>query len=182
MSENRSLPESSAVPQKEARIAASSPRVILRFGSKVPPGIAYIVGRTSTQAAPNADITRAEVVTILYRLLTQEAKANYGTSAGEGFVAPQHCVSGSGTAQNPVDHDNGFGAGDVLVGTEGADINTFQYTAADVDCKLCTQYGGKKRGCKAEGCPRPISRALVMRLNTSVSVTSRLARSLRVTP
>ena len=43
--------------------------------------IAYIVGRTSTQAAPNADITRAEVVTILYRLLTQEAKANYGTSA-----------------------------------------------------------------------------------------------------
>ena len=32
-------------------------------------------------------------------------------------------------------------------------INTFQYTAADVDCKLCTQYGGKKRGCKAEGCP-----------------------------
>ena len=32
-------------------------------------------------------------------------------------------------------------------------INTFQYTAEDVDCKLCTQYGGKKRGCKAEGCP-----------------------------
>ena len=29
---------------------------------------------------------------------------------------------------------------------------------------------------------RAISRALVMRLNTSVSVTSRLARSLRVTP
>ena len=32
-------------------------------------------------------------------------------------------------------------------------INTFQYTPEDVDCKLCTQYGGKKRGCKAKGCP-----------------------------
>lgn len=32
-------------------------------------------------------------------------------------------------------------------------INTFQYTPEDVDCKLCTQYGGKKRGCKANGCP-----------------------------
>lgn len=32
-------------------------------------------------------------------------------------------------------------------------INTFQYTPEDVDCKLCTQYAGKKRGCKANGCP-----------------------------
>jgi len=33
-------------------------------------------------------------------------------------------------------------------------INTFQYTPEDVDCKLCTQYAGKKRGCKAKnGCP-----------------------------
>ena len=42
--------------------------------------IAYIAGRTSTQAAPNADITRAEVAAILYRLLTPEAKAAYGTN------------------------------------------------------------------------------------------------------
>jgi len=32
-------------------------------------------------------------------------------------------------------------------------INTFQYTPEDVDCKLCTQYAGKKKGCKAKGCP-----------------------------
>lgn len=32
-------------------------------------------------------------------------------------------------------------------------INTFQYTAEDVDCKLCTMYAGKRRGCKANGCP-----------------------------
>ena len=37
--------------------------------------IAYIAGRTTTQAAPNADITRAEVAAILYRLLTPEAKS-----------------------------------------------------------------------------------------------------------
>ncbi len=42
--------------------------------------IAYIAGRTNTQAAPNADITRAEVAAILYRLLTPEAKAAYGTN------------------------------------------------------------------------------------------------------
>ena len=42
--------------------------------------IAYIAGRTSTQAAPNADITRAEVAAILYRLLTPETKAAYGTN------------------------------------------------------------------------------------------------------
>ena len=42
--------------------------------------IAYIAGRTTTQAAPNADITRAEVAAILYRLLTPEAKAAYGTN------------------------------------------------------------------------------------------------------
>ncbi len=42
--------------------------------------IAYIAGRTSTQAAPNADITRAEVAAILYRLLTPEAKSAYGTN------------------------------------------------------------------------------------------------------
>ena len=51
---------------------------------------AYIAGRTSTQAAPNADITRAEVATILYRLLTQEAKADYGTS-----VSPFRDVPGN---------------------------------------------------------------------------------------
>ena len=42
--------------------------------------IAYIAGRTNTQAAPNADITRAEVAAILYRLLTTEAKSAYGTN------------------------------------------------------------------------------------------------------
>lgn len=41
---------------------------------------AYIVGRTTTQAAPTADITRAEVTFILYRLLTAEAKSVYGTN------------------------------------------------------------------------------------------------------
>ena len=39
----------------------------------------YISGRTTTQAAPNADITRAEVATILYRLLTADAKSAYTT-------------------------------------------------------------------------------------------------------
>ena len=42
--------------------------------------IAYIAGRTSTQAAPDAAITRAEVAAILYRLLTPEAKSAYGTN------------------------------------------------------------------------------------------------------
>jgi len=32
-------------------------------------------------------------------------------------------------------------------------INTFQYKPENVDCKLCTQYAGKRRGCKANGCP-----------------------------
>ena len=32
-------------------------------------------------------------------------------------------------------------------------INTFQYTAEDVDCKLCTMYAGKRRGCRAQSCP-----------------------------
>lgn len=41
---------------------------------------AYIVGRTTTQAAPTADITRAEVASILYRLLTDKAKSVYGTN------------------------------------------------------------------------------------------------------
>ena len=31
-------------------------------------------------------------------------------------------------------------------------INTFKYTPADVDCKLCTEYV-KKFGCTACGCP-----------------------------
>lgn len=31
-------------------------------------------------------------------------------------------------------------------------INTFEYTPADVDCKLCTEYV-KKFGCTACGCP-----------------------------
>ena len=51
---------------------------------------AYITGRTSTQAAPTADITRAETATILYRLLTQEAKANYSAS-----VSPFQDVPGN---------------------------------------------------------------------------------------
>lgn len=42
--------------------------------------IAYIAGRASTQAAPDANITRAEVAMILYRLLTAEAKSAYGTN------------------------------------------------------------------------------------------------------
>ena len=42
---------------------------------------AYISGRTSTQAAPNADLTRAETVTILYRVLTSEARANAATTS-----------------------------------------------------------------------------------------------------
>ena len=37
-------------------------------------------------------------------------------------------------------------------------INTFQYTAEDVDCKLCTMYAGKRRGCKANGCPWLVER------------------------
>ena len=32
-------------------------------------------------------------------------------------------------------------------------INTFQYNAENVDCTLCTQYAGKVKGCKANGCP-----------------------------
>ena len=32
-------------------------------------------------------------------------------------------------------------------------INTFKYTPADVDWKLCTEYG-KQFGCTACGCPR----------------------------
>lgn len=33
-------------------------------------------------------------------------------------------------------------------------INTFQYNAENVDCKLCTEYAGKIKGCKAtSGCP-----------------------------
>lgn len=31
-------------------------------------------------------------------------------------------------------------------------INTFLYEPQDVDCKLCTQYDGKKKRCKANGC------------------------------
>ncbi len=31
-------------------------------------------------------------------------------------------------------------------------INTFHYEPQDVDCKLCTQYAGKRKGCKADGC------------------------------
>ena len=33
-------------------------------------------------------------------------------------------------------------------------INTFQYKPEHVDCRLCTEYGGKKKGCTAaQGCP-----------------------------
>ena len=56
---------------------------------------AYISGRTSTQAAPNADVTRAEAVTILYRVLTPEARANAASTscfrdvpAGSWYSAP----------------------------------------------------------------------------------------------
>jgi len=42
--------------------------------------IAYINGRTAALAAPNADITRAEVAAILFRLLTPEARSAYGTN------------------------------------------------------------------------------------------------------
>ncbi len=32
-------------------------------------------------------------------------------------------------------------------------INTFQYKPEEVDCTLCAEYGGKKRGCTAKACP-----------------------------
>ena len=32
-------------------------------------------------------------------------------------------------------------------------INTFHYSPGDVDCTLCTKYGGKKRGCTVKACP-----------------------------
>ena len=32
-------------------------------------------------------------------------------------------------------------------------INTFHYGPEDVDCTLCTKYGGKKRGCTVKVCP-----------------------------
>lgn len=32
-------------------------------------------------------------------------------------------------------------------------INTFQYKPEHVDCRLCTEYAGKKKGCTAQGCP-----------------------------
>ncbi len=32
-------------------------------------------------------------------------------------------------------------------------INTFQYKPEHVDCRLCTKYAGKKKGCTAQGCP-----------------------------
>ena len=32
-------------------------------------------------------------------------------------------------------------------------INTFQYEPEHVDCRLCTQYAGLKKGCAANGCP-----------------------------
>ena len=60
--------------------------------------IAYINGRSGTQAAPNADITRAEVAAILYRLLTQEAKAAYGISASPFRDVPDHAWCGSAVA------------------------------------------------------------------------------------
>lgn len=42
--------------------------------------IAYIAGRTADTAAPRANITRGEVAMILYRLLTDEARAQYETN------------------------------------------------------------------------------------------------------
>ncbi len=32
-------------------------------------------------------------------------------------------------------------------------INTFQFKPEHVDCRLCTQYAGKKRGCAVQDCP-----------------------------
>ena len=32
-------------------------------------------------------------------------------------------------------------------------INTFHYKPEDVDCTLCTKYGGKKQGCTSPVCP-----------------------------
>ncbi len=32
-------------------------------------------------------------------------------------------------------------------------INTFQYKPEHVDCRLCTEYAGKKKGCTAKTCP-----------------------------
>lgn len=32
-------------------------------------------------------------------------------------------------------------------------INTFQYRPEDVDCSLCSKYAGKRKNCKAHGCP-----------------------------
>ena len=52
--------------------------------------IAYIAGRTNTQAAPEANITRAEVAMILYRLLTDEARSIYGTSINRFSDVPRN--------------------------------------------------------------------------------------------
>lgn len=43
--------------------------------------IAYIAGRTADKAAPMANITRGEVAMIIYRLLSDEAKLQFETSA-----------------------------------------------------------------------------------------------------
>ena len=45
----------------------------------------YIVGRTETTVAPEADITRAEVATIFFRLLTDESRAAFW-STESGFT------------------------------------------------------------------------------------------------
>lgn len=40
-------------------------------------GIAYVYGRSATQFAPNASITRGEVAAILFRLMSENAKTRY---------------------------------------------------------------------------------------------------------
>ena len=43
----------------------------------------YIVGRTDTEVVPNANMTRAEVATIFFRLLTDESRAEYWSSTND---------------------------------------------------------------------------------------------------
>ncbi len=43
----------------------------------------YIVGRTDTEVFPNANMTRAEVATIFFRLLTDESRAEYWSGSND---------------------------------------------------------------------------------------------------
>lgn len=62
-------------PSDPAQIPASTASLLNKEDH-----IAYINGRTETLAAPTANITRGEVAAMIYRLLTNEAKAQYETS------------------------------------------------------------------------------------------------------